>query len=125
MSDPLDWLQGDTEPWTKVNERFVTVRLVSITSNGASHDLDPDNAGAMHRFSGTGAKTLAVDVADGFSAGLVFHVCNRGASGDVTLSPTGVTLNAPKGGTLTLEPGDTASVHFIDTDEADVFGSTA
>lgn len=98
---------------------------IAVTANGATHNADPDEAGHLIRFSGTGAKVWACDTADGFVGNRIFHVANRGASGNVTLTPTGVTLNAPKGGTLILEPGDTVSVHFISATVADVFGTTS
>lgn len=79
----------------------------------------------MVRFTGTGAKVWACANTDSFVAGRVFHIANRGASGNVTLTPTGITLNAPKGGTLVLEPGDTVTVLFVSSTVADVFGSTS
>lgn len=102
-----------------------SVNIISETGTGATHVLVPADAGELVRFSGTGAKTVDIDVASGFTADEIYHISNRGASGDVTLDPTGVTLNAPKGGSLVLEPGDTVSVHFFSSSVADVFGSTA
>lgn len=95
-----------------------------ITEASANRDFAAADAGAYVRFTATGAKTASFDVADGFAAPQEYHIANRAASGNLTLTPTGITLNAPKGGTLVLEPGDTVTVKFVDTDEADVFGST-
>jgi hypothetical protein len=95
-----------------------------ITEATSNRDVTPADAGSYIRFTGTGAKTCEFDVAEGFAAPEEYHVANRAASGNLTLTATGVTLNAPKGGTLVLEPGDTVTVKFVDTDEADVFGST-
>lgn len=95
-----------------------------ITETNANRDVDTTDAGSYIRFTATGAKTASFDVADGFASPQEYHIANRAASGNLTLTPTGITLNAPKGGTLVLEPGDTVTVKFIDTDEADVFGST-
>jgi hypothetical protein len=89
-----------------------------------SRDVTPADAGAYLRFTATGAKTANFDVADGFAAGEEYHLANRAASGNLTITPTGITVNAPKGGTAVLEPGDTATLKFVDTDEADLFGST-
>lgn len=102
-----------------------SVSVTAITGNGATHNLDPADAGVMHRFSGTGTKTLAIDTADGYTAGQVFHVSNRGASGNVVITiDTDGTLNPPKGGSLELEVDDTVTIHWISTTEADIYGST-
>jgi hypothetical protein len=95
-----------------------------ITEATSNRDFATTDAGAYVRFTGTGAKTASFDVSDGFSSPQEYHIANRAASGNLTLTPTGITLNAPKGGTLVLEPGDTVTVKFVDSDEADVFGST-
>ena len=75
-----------------------------------------------HRHIATGAKTGE------FSGSLhyphVYNISNRAASGNLTLSGDGITLNPPKGGTLVLEPGDTVRVTFTSPTEADVSGST-
>lgn len=102
-----------------------SVTIISEASNGATHSLDPSEAGQMIRFTGTGTKTVAIDTADGYSSGQVFHVANRGASGNVAITiDTDGDLNPPKGGSLELEPGDTVTIHFVSTTEADVYGST-
>jgi hypothetical protein len=101
------------------------VPILANSTNSAAATADIVNIGYMHRFTGTGAKTLDFDTADGWAAGYIYHVSNRAASGDLTLTGTGVTLTAPKGGSLVLEPGDTVSVHFTSSSAADVFGSTA
>jgi hypothetical protein len=101
------------------------LRTITEASNAVTHNAKPGEAGSMVRYTGTGAKVWACNSSDSFVANRIFHVCNRGASGNVTLTPTGITLNAPKGGTLILEPGDTVSVHFISATVADVFGSTS
>lgn len=113
------WLSAlpSSAPGTKVV-------IVPFASNGAAGATTPANAGSMHRFSGTGAKTLTIDVADDWEEGHIVHVANRGASGNLTLVGTGITLRPPKGGTLVLQPGDTVSIHLIGPDSADVFGST-
>lgn len=96
-----------------------------IAIAGTSHTLATANAGAMLRYSATGAKTLTVDAATGHTAGAIYHVTNRAAAGDLTLTPVGgMVLNAPKGGTLVLEPGDTVSLHCVSGSVMDVYGST-
>ena len=82
------------------------------------------DVGSYLRFEATGAKFCSFDAATGFTADQEIHIANRSDSGNVTLIATGITLNPPKGGTLKLEPGDTATVKFISTISADVFGST-
>lgn len=77
------------------------------------------------RFTGDGAKTLTLSSAENFAPPQQYHVANRAASGNLTIAPSGVLLNAPKGGTLVLEPGDTVTIKFVGADVADVFGSTA
>lgn len=97
------------------------VPIVAIST--ATHDFDPANAGKYHRATFSGAKTFTFDVADGFAAEEEYHIRNA-VAGDLTLVGTGITLNPPKGGTLVLALSDTVTVKFVDTDEADVFGST-
>lgn len=71
----------------------------------------------------TGAKTYEFTTTAGGAAG-EYHIRNDAASGDVTLTATGVTLKAPKGGTLVLEPGDTVTVKRVASNVFHVFGST-
>lgn len=95
-----------------------------ITEATSSRAFDPTDAGSYVRFTDTSAKTGTFAVADGFASPEEYHIANRAASGNLTLSGSGVTLNAPKGGTLVLEPGDTVTVKFVSSSVADVFGST-
>ena len=106
-------------------ELYVAVSNDVEVVTDADHDYVLAKAGYYHRHTSTGAKTGVFNSAVGFTAGREYHVANRAASGDLTLSGTGVTLNPPKGGTLALEPGDTVTVKFISSTEADVYGSTA
>lgn len=97
-----------------------------VTEATSARTVAPADAGKYIRYTGTGAKTCTFDDGDGFAASEEFHIANRGTSGDVTLTPAGgMTLNAPKGGSLVLEPGDTVTVKIVAADEADVMGSTA
>lgn len=96
-----------------------------VAETGATHTLATNEAGSMIRFTATGAKTLHVNGSSGHTAGATYNVTNRAASGDVTLTPAGsMTLNAPKGGTLVLEPGDTVTLHCVSASVMDVLGST-
>lgn len=91
----------------------------------ASHTLVPGNAGSVLRYSAEGAKSLIVDVASSHAPECIYHISNRAASGNLTLTAAGgMVLNAPKGGTLVLEPGDTVSLHCISSTVMDVLGST-
>lgn len=94
--------------------------------SAAAHAVAADDAGVYLRFEAAGAKTATFDgAAVVFAQSQEYHFANRAASGDLTLVVTGgITLNAPKGGTLVLEPGDTVTVKFVGTTNADVFGST-
>lgn len=102
-----------------------TLSIVTESGNGASHLLDADETGSMIRFTGTGAKSFLVEPVSALAAGLIFHICNRGASGNVTIVvDSNMVVNNPKGGSRTLEPGDTVSLHFVSATEADLYGST-
>ena len=101
--------------------------LVAITANStnsATVTITPADNDEYLRLTGTGTKTVTFDSGDSFAAGNIFHIANRAASGIVDLVGSGITLNPPKGGSLTLEPDDTVSVLFISSTEADVYGST-
>lgn len=100
------------------------ITVTGFASNDYAYDVQPADSKKYLRYTGTGAKSATFDSGDGFLAGQVFHIANRGASGELNLIGSGVTLNPPKGGALTLEPGDTVSVLFVSTTVADVFGST-
>lgn len=91
---------------------------------GASRAFIKADVNKYARYTASGAKTATFDSSEGFTAGDAFHITNRAASGNITISGTGVTFNAPKGGTLVLEPKDTVTVKFISPTEADVMGST-
>lgn len=85
----------------------------------------PADSGKYLRFTATGAKTATFDDGEGFTAGQEFHIANRAASDNLTLTAAGtMTLNAPAEGTLVVEPGATVTVKIVATDEADVIGQT-
>lgn len=92
--------------------------------SGTSKTIALSDANTYMRFTDTGAKTVTFPVLS-YPVSVEFHFANRAASGDITLSADpGVTLLAPKGGLLVLEPGDTVTVKFSSATSADVFGST-
>lgn len=95
-----------------------------LVVSGASHAFVKADVNKYARYTATGAKTATFDSSEGFASGDEFHITNRAASGNITISGTGVTFNAPKGGTLVLEPKDTVTVKFFSPTEADVMGST-
>lgn len=109
----------DDNSWQKIPPPEIIVEATT------SRSILPADGGTYIRFTSTGAKTVSFDVADSFSAGDVFTISNRAASDDITLSPTGITLNAPKAGSLVLEPNDTVVIRFISSSEADISGTTA
>lgn len=101
--------------------------LLVYSTSSAAATADPANAGVMHRFTGTGAKSLTFDNADAWTDELVVHVSNDAASGNLTLVGSGFTLSPPKSGTLVLAPGDAVTVHIIQAASpslARVYGST-
>lgn len=79
--------------------------------------------GVYQRWTATGAKTLTVDTSVGADAG-EYHLRNCAASGDLTIVASGVTINAPKGGTLVLEPGDSGTLKQGASNVLDFLGST-
>lgn len=123
---PTDTSRAAQSSLDELSNAFAQSKLTPVVSiAGSSHTLVPENAFSMLRFTGTGAKTITVSGAGGHTAGLLYSVTNRAASGDLTLTAAdGMTLNQPKSGTLVLEPGDTVSLHCISSTVIDVLGST-
>lgn len=96
-----------------------------VTVATSSRTTTPADASKYLRFTATGSKTCSFDSGEGFSAPQEYHIANRSSSGNLTLTAGGsMVLNAPKGGTLVLEPGDTVTVKMVSSAAADVFGST-
>ncbi|MGE4259160.1 MAG: hypothetical protein AB7F19_07450 [Candidatus Babeliales bacterium] len=106
--------------WLKAAQKIAKVVADATTAR----NVGLADEGEYIRFTASGAKTCTFNNATGFSTDQEFHVTNRSTSGDLTLVGTSVTLNAPKGGTLVLEPGDTVTVKFVASNIADVMGST-
>lgn len=95
-----------------------------LVVSGASHAFVKADVNKYARYTASGAKAATFDSSEGFASEEEFHITNRAASGNITISGTGITFNTPKGGTLVLEPKDTVTVKFISPTEADVMGST-
>lgn len=102
------------------NTRFAEVVDVADLSLA----IPQSNVVRYFRFTAGGDKNAFFSSTQGFIRGQEYNITNRAQNGDLTLSSTGVTLNAPKGGTLILEPKDTVTVKFISGADADVMGST-
>lgn len=94
-----------------------------VTEAGSSRTLALTDRGKYMRWTGAGAKALAVNTDTGGAIG-EYHIRNAAASGDLTLIASGVTITAPKGGSLVLEPGDTVTLKRVGTNVFDLFGST-
>lgn len=96
-----------------------------VGDSGSSRTATQADVGCYLRFTGAGAKTVTFALEQGWVSGQEIHLTNRAESGLLTLTAgAGITLNPPKGGTLVLAKGDTVTVKFVSTNEADVLGST-
>jgi hypothetical protein len=97
----------------------------SFAEAGTSANLLMTNAGRYQRWTAIGAKTLTVqpNATENISQDSEFTVANRAASGDLTISAgVGVTINAPAGGGLVLEPGMVATLKRVAENEYDLIG---
>ncbi len=99
----------------------VPATVTAVT--GASRTLALSDRGLYLRFTNTSAKTLDVTTATGGSDG-EYHVRNAATAGNLTITATGVTINAPSGGTLVLAPRMTATLKRVETNIFDLFGQT-
>lgn len=93
------------------------------TITGTTKTLALTDRGIYQRWTATGAKTLTVNTSVGANAG-EYHIRNCATSGDLTIVASGVTINAPKGGTLVLEPGDAGTLKQGAANVLDFLGST-
>jgi hypothetical protein len=99
----------------------VPADVVEVTST--SRTLALSDRGVYLRWTATGAKTLTVDAATGGQPG-EYHVRNAAASGNLTIVASGVTIHAPAGGTLVLEPRMTCTLKRVASGVFDLFGQT-
>lgn len=109
--------------WVEVTSSATSSVVSLLEVSGASHAFVKADVNKYTRYTSTGAKMATFDSSEGFEAGDEIHITNRAASDNLTISGTGITFNAPKGGTLVLEPADTVTVKFVSPTEADVMGS--
>lgn len=93
------------------------------TITGTTKTLALTDRGVWQDWTATGAKTLTVDTAAGAATG-EYHMFNAAASGDLTITASGVTITAPKGGSLVLEPGDYATLKRVGVNLFRLVGST-
>ena len=96
--------------------------LAAVTTS--SKTFAPADDMTLTPFTATGAKTALFDAASSFTANQEISLTNLAASGDLTITPTGITMTPPKGGTLVLEPQDTVTIKFHTDTVAQVLGST-
>lgn len=97
----------------------------TTTESGANRDISSSDAGRYIRMTDVGANTVTFrpNSTHALPADSEFHI--RCAGGNTTLTPgSGVTLNAPAGGTLVLSSGMTVTVKRVASDVFDVIGQT-
>jgi len=92
-----------------------TSRTAALTDNGA-----------YIRFTNTSASTLTIPPQSSVSWGSTAEIhVRRGSTGNLTLTPgSGVTLNAPSGGTLVMTERMTVTLKRVASDVWDVIGQT-
>lgn len=98
--------------------------VVTADAN-SNRDIASTDAGRYIRMTNGSANTVTFrpNSTHALADNTEYHI--RCAGGDTTLTPgSGVTLNAPAGGTLVLSSGMTVTVKRIAADEFDVIGQT-
>lgn len=93
---------------------------VSVITEASTSTMDPATHAGLNRYIRC-ADDVTFNVAEGYASGQVY---NLRATAALTMIGTGVTLNAPAGGTLDLDADMSVTVVMIDTDEGDVIGQT-
>lgn len=99
----------------------------TITESGTSANLLNSNRGKYQRWTATGAKTLTVqpNATEAIDQDAEFYIANRASSDNLTIAAgSGVTINAPSGGGLVLEPGMAATLKRVAADDFDLIGQT-
>ncbi len=102
-----------------------TSSSTTLTVTDTARTLADGEADLHQRWTTDGAKTLTVDLDANvaITQDAEFPIANRSASGNLTISPAvGVTINAPAGGGLVLEPGMLATLKRVAADEFDLIG---
>ncbi|UIS25219.1 tail fiber protein [Erythrobacter phage vB_EliS-L02] len=99
----------------------------TVTEATAAANLLNTNRGKYQRWTATGAKTLTVqpNATEAITQDAEFFIRNAAASGDLTIvAGTGVTINAPFGGSLVMSPGMSATLKRVAENEFDLVGQT-
>lgn len=115
-----------TNEWFPSPPAVGGVGAETVTESGTAANLLNDNAGKYQRWTNASAKTLTVqpNATEEITQDAEFSLRNVGA-GDLTISAgSGVTINAPAGGTLVLETGMTATLKRVAVNEFDLIGQT-
>lgn len=97
-----------------------------VTDNTTARTAGISDAGVFIRFTSslTTSYTIPTNVSVAFPVGTEIHVRRAGA-GDLNLTASsGVSLNAPSGGTLTMIDRMTVTIKKVGSDEWDVLGQT-
>lgn len=97
-----------------------------IVDNTTSRIASSVDVGAYIRFtsSSTASYTIPSNAASALPVGAEIHV-RRAAAGDLNITAaSGVSLNAPSGGTLTMTDRMTVTIKKVAADEWDVLGQT-
>lgn len=97
-----------------------------VTISTTAEDLDPAHDGAYIRFTNAAAKALTVEPNSTTAQPTAgeWTLRNVGA-GDLTITAgSGVTINAPSGGSLVLGTRMTCTLKRVATDEFDLIGQT-
>lgn len=116
---------GGVPGWIQREGGGATASAV-ITESTTSRTVGLSDNGCYLRFTNSGASTLTVPPQSSVAWGDLteIHVRRVGAAA-LTLTPgSGVTLNAPYGGTLDLSSSMTVTLKRIATNEWDVIGQT-
>lgn len=112
--------QGGVDKRTTPNEIGGLYQAVEIITEGSTSTMVPATHAGLRRYLRC-ANDVTFDVAEVYAVGQVYNIR---ATGALTLIGTGVTLNAPAGGTLDLDASMSVTIVMIAADEADVIGQT-
>lgn len=97
-----------------------------VTESTTSRTAALTDNGTYIRFTNTGASTFTIAPQSSVSWGATVEIhVRRASTGNLTLTPgSGVTLNAPSGGTLVMTERMTVTLKRVATDVWDVIGQT-
>lgn len=96
------------------------------TEAGAAHNIAAAEAGSYIRFTSPSAKavTFRTNATEALPANAEWHMRNAGAGLLTIAAASGVTINAPAGGTLALSEGMTVTAKRVAADVFDLIGQT-